>query len=229
MDSALARWSAVALCVSTALFAILVAVVLLWDDADRLDVRFVAWVNRTAPESLVDAMRVATYTGSALVLVVVALVSGGLLARRGRAHAAALVVAATVGGLVTTQILKAAVRRTRPELDEPYVQLTTYAFPSGHALAATATYGALAIVLYTSLRARRERRLLLAGFAALIVLVAASRVVLGAHYLLDVLAGTVGGVALLSALVLAFGLGSYRRFRFGVRRDEQTQRPGIDA
>ena len=142
MDSALARRSAVALCVSTALFAILVAVVLLWDDADRLDVRFVAWVNRTAPESLVDAMRVATYTGSALVLVVVALVSGGLLARRGRAHAAALVVAATVGGLVTTQILKAAVRRTRPELDEPYVQLTTYAFPSGHALAATATHTA---------------------------------------------------------------------------------------
>lgn len=229
MDSALARRSAAVLGVSTALFAILVAVVLLWDDADRLDVRFVTWVYRTAPEGLVDPMRVVTYAGSALVLVIVALVSGVLLARRGRPHAAAFVLAAAVAGLVTTQILKAAVRRGRPELDEPYVQLTTYAFPSGHALAATATYGALAIALYTSTRARRDRRLVVAGCAALIVLVAASRVVLGAHYLLDVVAGTVGGVALLSALVLAFELGSYRRFRFGVRQDEQTQRPGIDA
>ena len=229
MDSALARWSAVLLGVSTALFAIVVAVVLLWDGADRLDVRFVAWVNRIAPESLVDTMRVVTHAGSALVLVIVALLSGVLLARRGRVHAAAFVVAAAVGGLVTTQILKAAIRRARPELDEPYVQLTTYAFPSGHALAATATYGALAIVLYTSLRARRVRHLLLAGLAALIVLVAASRVVLGAHYLLDVLAGTVGGIALLSALVLAFELAPHGSFRLGVRRDEQAQRPGIDA
>jgi len=228
MDSALARWCAVILGVSTALFATLVAVVLLSDDANRLDVRFVTWVNRTAPESVADAMQVVTYAGSALVLVVVALVSGVLLARRGRVHAAALVLTAAAGGLVMTQTLKAVIRRARPELDEPYVQLATYAFPSGHALAATATYGALAIVLYTSLRARRERRLVLAGFAALIVLVAASRVVLGAHYLLDVLAGTVGGVALLSALILAFELAPQGRFRLGVRRDEQTQRPGID-
>jgi len=228
MNSALARWAAVALGVSTALFAILVAVLLLWDDVDRLDVRFVTWVNRTAPEHVVDTMQVVTYAGSVLVLGPVALISAILLARRGRGHAAALVVAAAFGGLAATQILKAAIRRARPELDEPYVQLATYAFPSGHALAATATYGALAIVLYTSLRARRERRLVLAGFAALIVLVAASRVVLGAHYLLDVLAGTVGGVALLSALILAFELAPQGRVRLGVRRDEQTQRPGID-
>jgi len=229
MDSALARRSAVVLGVSTALFAILVAVLLLWDDVDRLDVRFVIWVHRTAPENVVDAMQVVTYAGSAIVLGVVALVSAVLLARRGRGHAAALLVAAAFGGLAATQILKAAIRRARPELDEPYLQLTTYAFPSGHALAATATYGALAMALYMSLRARRDRRLVLAAFGALILLIAASRVVLGVHYLLDVLAGTIGGVALLSALVVVFELAPHRRFRLGVRRDEQTQRPGIDA
>lgn len=229
MDSALARRAAVVLGVSTALFATLVGVVLLWDNGVRLDVRFVTWLHRTAPDYVVDVMQVVTYAGSVLVLSVVALVAAVLLARRGRPHAAALVLAASFGGLAATQILKASIRRARPELDEPYVQLTTYAFPSGHALAATTTYGALALVVYTSMRARRERRLLLAGFAALIVVVAASRVVLGAHYLLDVLAGTVGGVALLSALVLAFELAPHGRFRFGVRRDEQTQRPGVDA
>jgi membrane-associated phospholipid phosphatase len=229
MESALARRSAVVLGASTVLFGALVAIVLLSNEADRLDSRFVAWVNRSAPESLVEAMRVVTYAGSGPVLVAVALLSGALLARRGRSRAASLAIAATIGGLVTTQILKAAIRRTRPELDEPYVQLTTYAFPSGHALAATATYGALAIVLGSASRRRRDRGLILVGFSALIVLVAASRVILGAHYLLDVLAGTVGGIALLSALVLAFQLGAQRTSGVRVRRDEQAQRPGIDA
>ncbi len=229
MDSALARRFAVVLGASTALFAMLVAVILLWDDVDRLDVRFVTWVHRTAPENVVDAMQVATYAGNGIVLGVVALVSAVLLARHGRGHAAALMVAVTFGGLAATQILKAAIRRARPELDEPYLQLTTYAFPSGHALAATATYGALAIVLYTSVRARRERRVVLAALGALILLIAASRVVLGVHYLLDVLAGMVGGIALLSALVVVFELAPHRRFRLGVRRDEQPQRTGIDA
>lgn len=229
MDSALARRSAVVLGASTVLFAILVAGLLLWDDVDRLDVRFVTWVRRTTPEHVVDAMQVVTYAGSGLVLGGVALTSAVLLARRGRGNAAAYVAGAAFGGLVATQILKAVIRRARPELDEPYVQLTTYAFPSGHALAATATYGALAIVLSVSIRARRERRLLVAGLAALIVLVAASRVVLGVHYLLDVLAGTIGGIALLSALVVVFELARHGRFRLGVRRHEQPQRTGIDA
>ena len=225
MHSALARRPAVVLGVSTALFAVLAAVVLLWDEVDQLDVRFVTWVNRTAPESLVEAMRVATYAGSAPVLVLVALVSGALLARRGRTQAAALCVAATLSGLVTTQILKAAVRRARPELDEPYVQLTTYAFPSGHALAATATYGALAVILYSSSGGPRDRRLLLTGFAVLVAVVAASRVILGAHYLLDVLAGIAGGVALVSALLLALQSVPRRR----LRRYEHPERARLDA
>lgn len=214
---------------STALFVVLVAGVLFSDDVARLDVRFVNWVHRSTPDSVVDAMYVVSYAGSTLALGVVALVTAILLTRRERPRAAAFVVAASVGGLIVTQTLKAAVGRARPALDEPHVQLTTYAFPSGHALGSTATYGALAIVLFTSLRAPRERRVLLAGLGALIALVAASRVVLGAHYLLDVLAGMVGGIALLSLLLLAYELAPHRRLRLRVRRDEKAQRPGIDV
>ncbi|HUG63887.1 MAG TPA: phosphatase PAP2 family protein [Gaiellaceae bacterium] len=215
--------------VSTALFTALVATVLLWDDVDRIDVRFVSWVHRNAPDGVVEAMRVVSYAGSGLALGVVALTTAILLTRRQRSRAAALVVAASVGGLLATQALKAAVRRARPEFDEPYVQLTTYAFPSGHALGATATYGALAIVLATSVRAPRKRRALVGGLCALIVLIAASRVVLGVHYLLDVIAGMVGGIALLSALLLAYELAPHRGVRLRVRRDEQAQSPGSDV
>lgn len=221
---------AVALTVSTVLFVALATAILSWAAIDRLDIRFVSWVNRSVPASVVDVAQVVTYAGSGVALGVVALVAAILLARQGHRGSAAFVVAASVGALVVTQSLKAAIRRARPEFDNPYVELSTYAFPSGHALGATATFGALAIVSYALVRAPRRRRLLLAGLGAAILVVAATRVVLGVHYLLDVLAGMVGGVALLSALLLTFELAPRSRVRLGrARRAEQAQRTGLDA
>ena len=71
-----------------------------------------------------------------------------------------------------------------------------YGFPSGHALKTTAVYGAGALVLDVWDRNRR-----LAAAAALGVLVAASRVVLGVHYVVDVVAGSVVGVLFLAGAV----------------------------
>jgi membrane-associated phospholipid phosphatase len=78
---------------------------------------------------------------------------------------------------------------------------TTYGLPSGHALGATVTWGALAALLDSP---SRRWRLLLAGAA--IALVGVSRVVLGVHYPVDVVAGT-----LLGAVVLAVALPACRR------------------
>lgn len=89
-----------------------------------------------------------------------------------------------------------------------------FGFPSGHALKTTVVYGGAALTL--SVWDRRDR-LLAAG--AVTVLVAGSRVVLGVHYLVDVLVGVGLGVAFLvtveratdgnprSALLVAVGLG----------------------
>lgn len=64
-------------------------------------------------------------------------------------------------------------------------------FPSGHALGAMLVWGGAALVL----ESERRTRLLVGGLV--VFLVGLSRVVLGVHYLVDVLAGwTVGGVAL---------------------------------
>ena len=72
-------------------------------------------------------------------------------------------------------------------------------FPSGHALGSTAFWGGVAVLAD---RWRWRRRLAVAG--VVIVVVAASRVLIGVHYLVDVVAGVTIGIALLSA---AFGLG----------------------
>lgn len=71
-------------------------------------------------------------------------------------------------------------------------------FPSGHALGTTMVWGGLALVLEWG---RRRARLAVAG--GLVVLVSATRLALGVHYLVDVLAGV--GVGAL-ALVLSYRL-----------------------
>lgn len=135
----------------------------------------------------------------------------GLLARR---HAAFLV-AVGLAALVAVEGLKHLFALPRPPgataapearllpaaLRPLYRALAVsdgYGFPSGHATAATAIYGAAALVV--DYRTRRWR----AGAAAVVVaLVGFSRVVLGVHYLVDVLAGVVVGSAVLALAAYA--------------------------
>ena len=224
------RWYWAVLALSSAVFVALAASVLFWASADRLDVRAVNWVRRTAPDLLVDVMQVVTHGGSAVFLGPLAVLAGLLFIRRGRPGAAIFVVAAFAGSLLLSQGLKALFQRGRPELEDPFVQLTTYAFPSGHAFSAAATYGALALVLASAAVERRHRAGFLVSAAALIFVIGGSRVVLGRHYTLDVVAGTAGGVALVSALLLVLE----RSRRPGLRvelfpRNQQPQRPGLDS
>ena len=217
------------LALSTTAFAALAAAVLFWERADRLDVRAVNWVQTTVPDVLVEVMRVVTYAGSAVVLGPLVILAGVVFVWRRRPGAMIFVVAAFAGSQLLSQALKALFQRGRPELQDPLVQLTTYAFPSGHSFGATATYGALAIVLASVAVTARRRVGLLAAAAALVVVVGASRVILGRHYALDVLAGIAGGVALLSALLLVLDRSGSLRLDLVTGRHQQPQRSGLDS
>jgi membrane-associated phospholipid phosphatase len=77
------------------------------------------------------------------------------------------------------------------------IEPSGYGFPSGHAIASTAIYGGLLF----SYEKHRDNRVA-AGIVTLIALIGFSRVILGVHYLGDVLVGfAVGG------LVVAFQVG----------------------
>jgi len=72
-------------------------------------------------------------------------------------------------------------------------------FPSGHALGSTTFWGGVAVLAH---RGRWRRRLAVSG--AVVAVVALSRVVIGVHYLADVVAGVAIGSVFLAA---AFALG----------------------
>ena len=84
-------------------------------------------------------------------------------------------------------------------------------FPSGHATAAAAFFGAV-FYLAESLRPP-ARRLVRVAALVIIVLVATARVMLRAHWPSDALAGIALGLALASGAALAAGLGTSRETR----------------
>jgi len=75
-------------------------------------------------------------------------------------------------------------------------------FPSGHTIAATTVYGGVLVAFDR----HRDRRLVV-PVAGLVAAVGLSRVVLGVHYLGDVVAGAAVGLLLLGALVVALRRG----------------------
>lgn len=112
-----------------------------------------------------------------------------------RAAGAALLAIGSVGLLVT--VLKVTIDRERPPLGQPPIDAigavpASASFPSGHAATAFAAAVAVGIV-------HPRLRWPLLGLAALVAL---SRVYLGVHYVLDVLAGAALGVAVGAAAAL---------------------------
>jgi undecaprenyl-diphosphatase len=107
-----------------------------------------------------------------------------------------------IGGLIST-VVKVTVDRPRPELDDPITEAFGKSFPSGHALSSTVGYGTL-LLAFMPLIPRRWRRRAVVAYVVLVLLIAASRLGLGVHYLSDVLGGIVLGAAWLCVSVATF-------------------------
>lgn len=158
--------------------------------------------------------RAFTFLGNVETIAVLALGLIVWLVWRRRDWRPGAVVAGAVGlGAVLTVVLKQVFGRVRPPaVDQLGAFDPEFAFPSGHTLNATILYGLIAAAIILGSRRRAVRVAAVAGWLALSLGVAVSRVYLGYHWATDVLGGFVLGVAVLSAAVLAgMALGVGRR------------------
>jgi YegS/Rv2252/BmrU family lipid kinase len=101
-------------------------------------------------------------------------------------------------------LVKQVVERPRPHWAHPIDVAPGWSFPSGHTSTITAAMGVAAILVSMLVRRRALRRLLVGLSIAVVLVVAADRVLLGVHYTSDV----VGGILLGTALTL-FALVAY--------------------
>jgi undecaprenyl-diphosphatase len=160
------------------------------------DEAVLSWVGSHRGAAWFEALMLEiTFLGTGTVVLLLAAVVGVFLALTDHRWSAALLGAATVGGIVLNNLLKQLFDRPRPQVFAWGTHALTTSFPSGHAMSAAAVYGTLAYLAARLARRRRDRVAIYAAAAVIILLVCATRVYLGVHYPSDVFAGLVVGLA----------------------------------
>jgi membrane-associated phospholipid phosphatase len=170
----------------------------------RFDLASARWGATQATVESTAVLRRLSLLGGTAGVIFVAVVAGVVEYRRLPDRAVPVLLAATVlGQFAVSNGIKEIVERARPDIS----QLTGFAgssFPSGHASAAAATFAVVALLV--GRRRSRSARAVIAGVAvAVAVIVAGTRVLLGVHWLTDVLAGLAVGWAWFALWSIAFG------------------------
>jgi undecaprenyl-diphosphatase len=121
----------------------------------------------------------------------------------GERHHATWIIVTVFGGAALGFALKGIVGRARPVLPDPVSAAPGLSFPSGHALGASI---GCCLLLLISLRfmSRRGRVAAVIGAALIVGAVALARVVLGVHFVSDVLAGIALGIGWVAVTTWAY-------------------------
>jgi len=194
--------------VAAMVFAVLLILVRLrWPPLESADHGAAARINHliAGDRTLVTVVKAVTWLGSDGVLwtVIGAAAIGLALRRRWRLAIYMLVTGA--GALVLDPVLKSLAGRLRPMVAHPIAHGTGNSFPSGHSLGSIVCYGAVLLVFLPAARGR-WRPAFTTVTVTLIVLIGISRVLLGVHYLSDVVGAWAIGITWLGVTAFAFEL-----------------------
>jgi undecaprenyl-diphosphatase len=186
---------------------LLVLVRLRWRPLESVDHGAAAHINGLVAGHpvLVAVVKAVTFLGSDGVLWTLIGVSAVFLAFRRRWRLVLYLLVTGAGALVMDPILKDLVGRLRPVVAHPIAHGGGNSFPSGHSLGSIVCYGAVFLVFLPAARGR-WRTVFTAVIVTLVALIGISRILLGVHYLSDVLGGWTLGIAWLGLTAFAFEL-----------------------
>jgi undecaprenyl-diphosphatase len=153
------------------------------------DRRLESWIAGHRVAALDPVFRGLTYIGTQGIVWLVLAAIAALVSRRWQVLA--WVAAADLTAQLTTDLFKLVIHRTRPRVHTLIPEPHTHSFPSGHA----ASSFACAVILSAYVPRWRV------AFYVLAALIAFSRVYVGVHYPLDVIAGAAWGVVIGLALL----------------------------
>jgi undecaprenyl-diphosphatase len=189
-------------------FALLLVLVRLqWSPLESADHGAAARLNSLVAghAAVVSIVKAVTWLGSGGVLWTLIGIAVVVLAIRRRWRLAIYLLVTGAGELALDPVLKALVGRLRPVVAHPVAYGNGDSFPSGHALGSIVCYGALFLVFLPATRGV-WRRVFIAVILTLIVAIGASRLLLGVHYLSDVLGAWALGITWLGITAFAFEL-----------------------
>lgn len=198
---------------ATAIFAHMAGAVVAGAPITQLDVEVAQALHphARANDGLRSFLMAVTHMHSTPGILAMALLVGIWLYRGGHRYWTLALVASVPGGQVLNVLLKHTFERARPHFVEPLLELSTYSFPSGHAMGATVLYGFIACYAARHARSWWGRVLPFVLALAMVATVAFSRMYLGVHYLSDVLAAAAEGCGWLAICIT--GAATFNRRR----------------
>jgi membrane-associated phospholipid phosphatase len=170
----------------------------------RWDASAAAWGADHATATSTWLLGLVTWLGATVTVLAVTVALGTLeFLRRRRLAVLGFLLTVVLGQNLIANTVKELVDRERPPV--PHLAPSSgFSFPSGHTAAAAATWAAVALVLGRG-RPAAVKAWLAAGAAVLTVAVASSRVLLGVHWLSDVIGGAALGFGWFVVCSVAFG------------------------
>jgi membrane-associated phospholipid phosphatase len=181
----------------------LVGMLLVSTGAPALDREVLGTAVGLQDPATVEIARFVSWVGDFLVVGTVALAVAAYAYARSRRWDLGWLTLAVIGGaLAITAAIKLLTDRMRP--DGGLTDTFSSAFPSGHAVRAAAVYTLVAwlVLRWTSPHRRTTRVLVVAVAVAMILAIGTSRLLLGAHWLTDVVGGYVLGVLWVAVCVV---------------------------
>ena len=145
-----------------------------------------------------------TKIGSPFILTCVSVFMAVMLILRRNAYDALLFLTTMIIAVLSLTILKNVFQISRPVTD--IYSGDGWSFPSGHATVATAFFFMLSHTFFGKLKTVRSKTLLILGSIIGALLICFSRLYLGAHWTLDILAGIALGLLSVSFTVLMFNV-----------------------
>ena len=137
---------------------------------------------------LIDVVTVVTHSGGTVAAWIVSTVLTIALLLRDRRREAVLVAGAMLSGLAVMTTLKNLFERQRPPLPDRLVEISSFSFPSGHAMM-TAILASVLVAVTLRVVLVHVRIALVFLLVLYTLAVGLSRVYLAAHWMTDVLAG----------------------------------------
>ncbi len=189
----LQRRAALGLILSAVLFSFLCWQVVSSGTLHAFDHRLYDVVLGVRQESLLILAYAVTFFANTLTVILIGLFSAAVFTWKWHQKNLFFGIATTllIGQLLSSGF-KLLFARARPENVLPILTESTYSFPSGHAMAAAALYGFLAYAVITHTKHPKTAKILVATVVG-ILLIDMSRLVLGVHFLTDVIAGNMIG------------------------------------
>lgn len=158
-------------------------------------------LHASTPSGLIPAIKLFTWFGDGVLLTIVGVSVCAVLLTKRRFILAAGWAIALGGGALMNFALKAWFQRPRPTFADATIVSSGWSFPSGHSMGTMVTVGMLVYLTFGAVKATWARGVIVVAALTWTAGMGWSRMVLGAHYLTDVLAGFAAGMVWLAACV----------------------------